>query len=155
AHRVTVHAEAEQAIALDEEGAPLLEESLERRQVQHGRIGLDLPEIGIDGAVEGQIRGDAILEVESAVELLRMGIRVWRRLGNRDVLGHRVGPELEPAGRGESRDTGDLSELRDEAVLAVPIERPAHPLLVTFDVAPDTEPEGVGLRIRVAELRER
>ena len=45
------------------ERPPLLEERLERREIQHGRIGFDLTEVGIDRCAQREIRREAVLEV--------------------------------------------------------------------------------------------
>src|SRR5439155_6487758 len=65
-----VHVEPKDPGALDEEGAPLLEERLERSEVEHRRIGFDLPEIGIDRGIEGEVRSEPVLQVGAAGHLL-------------------------------------------------------------------------------------
>jgi hypothetical protein len=58
-------AEAEEDLAaLGEEGALLLEERLERGEVDHDGVHLDLPEVRVDGADEGHAAADPDLEVE-------------------------------------------------------------------------------------------
>jgi hypothetical protein len=47
------------------------------------------------------------------------------------------------------------AELRDEAGLTLAVERPAHPFLEAVDITPDRKPEGVAIRVGVAELRKR
>ena len=56
---------AEDVRPLDEERALLLEERLERGQVDDRRIDFDLAEVGIDRAVERQVAADPVLEVDA------------------------------------------------------------------------------------------
>ena len=62
-HLAAVDVEAEQSAAGDEERPPLVEERLVRREVEHRRIGFDLPEVRVDRRVEREVRRDAILEI--------------------------------------------------------------------------------------------
>src|SRR5207249_414623 len=59
----SVAPEAEDLSSLDEEGPPLLELYLEGGEVDDRGIELDLPEIGVDGRVEREVRADAVLEI--------------------------------------------------------------------------------------------
>src|SRR5690606_38110169 len=52
-------AEVEDARAFEEEGAALLEELLESREVEHGRIGLDLAEVWVERRIHREVAGDA------------------------------------------------------------------------------------------------
>src|SRR6185503_21218485 len=56
-------AEAEGTASLDEEGPPLREEGLERRQVDDRRIHFDLAEVGVDGRVEREVGRQQVLEI--------------------------------------------------------------------------------------------
>ena len=40
-------------------------EGLERRQVEHRRVYLNLAEVGVDRGVEGEVRGQSVLEVQA------------------------------------------------------------------------------------------
>src|SRR3712207_7000560 len=51
--------------SFDEERPPLLEERLERGEVELRRVRLDLPEVGVDRRVEREVRREAVLDVES------------------------------------------------------------------------------------------
>src|SRR2546430_16689136 len=54
---------AQQLVALGEEGPALVEEDLERREVDDRRIGLDLAEVGVDGAVQSNVGTETHLEI--------------------------------------------------------------------------------------------
>src|SRR5205085_11152408 len=69
--RGTVHVEAKDPRALDEERPLLPEKRLERREVEHRRIGLDLAEVRIDRGVEREVRGDAVLQAATDGDVLR------------------------------------------------------------------------------------
>jgi hypothetical protein len=127
-----------------------LEKGLERAQVEHGGVRLDLPEVRVDGRVQRQARREPVFDVGAGrIALLATEAVVGDR---GDVLGHAIGCDLQPARRGEPDQPGDLAELRGEAGPRDAVERPADAFRVALDVAPDAEPEGVALLLPVAEL---
>ena len=96
---------AQQLVALGEEGPALVEEDLERREVDDRRIGLDLAEVGVDGAVERnvgtethlEVRAGAGREIGAAVERVRRGdvalqARVRRRVRHQFEAARRLDP---------------------------------------------------------------
>ena len=64
--RIAGQGETEQTRALEEEGATLWKKSLEGCQVQHGGIGLDLTEIGIERRVQRDVGRRTELEIRAA-----------------------------------------------------------------------------------------
>jgi hypothetical protein len=57
--------EVEESGVLDEEGAPLGKECLERAEVDDGRIGLDLPEVGVDGGVQRESGAEPVAQIHA------------------------------------------------------------------------------------------
>ena len=55
----------EKVAPLDEERTPFVEDGLEHGQVHFSGIGFDLPEVGIHGCLERQIRANADLHVRA------------------------------------------------------------------------------------------
>ena len=150
-HDVAVHAEVENAGAFDEKRPAFLEERLERRQVDHGRIGVDLTEIGIHGRVHGDVGRDAVLDVRACGVLL-----IALEGGHRYVLHDCVGRQLEPPRCGETLESDDVAELRHEAAARRAKQRPTYPLAsMSIDIAPDREAKDVARRVRVPQLRQR
>ena len=138
-HDDAVHVEGEESLPLHEERPPLLEEGLERAEVEHRGIGLDLAEIGVDGGVEQEVRGDAVLEVAADGDLLIA--RVVRGGGSRDVLGEDVGRDLHMPRTRQPLEPGQLAELGGESRARRSVERPGDGLAVALDGAPDQEAE--------------
>jgi hypothetical protein len=147
-HLAAVDVELEQAPARDEERTLLGEERLEGAQVQDRGVGLHLPEVGVEGGVERQVRGDAVLEVAAQGHVLRTTDA--RRGELRHVLGHHVGGRLEPAGGLEVVEPVDVAELRDEPCLGLPEQRPAHALGVAVQIPIYDQAEGMVLLRPVA-----
>src|SRR4029453_4287233 len=85
---VAVEPELVETRALDEEGAAFREERLEGAEVEHGRIRLDLTEVGLYGGVDRYVRREAELEVRAGGELL-VALEPVRH-GARSVFGHHV-----------------------------------------------------------------
>src|SRR6185503_2333642 len=99
---------------LEKEGAPLLEEGLERGEVELRRIRFDLAEVGIDRAVEGEVRGQSVLEIRAHRALLRaMDVVATHCAG---IPHEHVRRDLEPTRRAESGETADVAELGDEGI---------------------------------------
>ena len=86
---VAVGVEAKVAGTLDEEGAPLREERLEGRQVDDGRVGLDLTEVRVDGRRERQAGGEGVLHVEA-----ERG--VWRRRAQKRIAADGLSRQVPP-----------------------------------------------------------
>jgi hypothetical protein len=148
-----VDVEAEQPAPGDEERPALVEEGLVRGEVEHGRIGLDLPEVRVDRRVDREVRRDAILEIATERPL---GARRIPVLGDaRGVLGDDVRHRLESAWRLEIVESREGAELRYEAGFRLSEQRPAQSLVVAIDVAIDRESERVTLVAAVSQLRER
>jgi len=149
-HRCAIHVVAKDPRPLHEERSLLPEKRLERREVEHRRIGLDLAEVRIDRGVERQVRRDAVLHVAARGQVLRA---TDPRSGElRHVLGHDVGGGLEPARCLEVVEPGDLPELRHEPRLGLTEQGPAHALGVAIQIAIDRQAEGVLLLPPVAQL---
>src|SRR2546430_13000480 len=113
-------------------------------------VGFHLPEVGVEGGVEREVRGDAVFQVAARRQVLRP---TYARLGElRHVLGHHVGCGFEPARRLEVDQPADLTELRHKTRLRLAEQRPAHPLGVAVQVPVDRESEGVAPFPAVAKL---
>src|SRR6266511_959140 len=150
-HDIAVHTKIESARSFHEERAPLLIERLEGREIDDGRVRFDLPEIGVDGRIDGDVRCNAIFDVRAAVKLL-----VALESRGRQVLGDGVRGDLQAPRRGQAIEPHDVAELRHEASARHAVQRPTHTLAaVAVDVAPDREAEYVAGGMRVAELRQR
>ena len=74
--------------ALEEEGPLLRIERLEGRQVQDHLVGLDLSEVGVDGGVERERRGQPDLEVGARCSARRKPVE--RRLVRREWSSRRI-----------------------------------------------------------------
>src|SRR5207247_7643494 len=110
---VATDVEPKQTLALEEEGSLLGEKSLEAGEIDHRRIGFDLAEVGIDGRVDGEVGGDADLEIGSnprVVSLLES--RRARRVAG---PGDGVGSQLHPSWRHDALDACHVAELRRDA----------------------------------------
>src|SRR6266540_2286002 len=150
-HDIAVHTKIENARSFDEERAPLLIERLEGREIDDGRVGFDLAEIGVHGRIDGDVRCDAVLDVRTAVVLL-----VALESRGRLVLQHRIRCHLEAPWSGQALEPHDVAELRHEAAARRAVQGPTHALApVAVDVAPDGESEGVARGVSVAELGKR
>ena len=88
-------------MALEEKWPELREE--ERKPLVHldlRPVRLDLREVGVIGEVERQVRGDAVLEVESALRLALLAEAAGVRVERTDLDRREGRQELEvPAGR--------------------------------------------------------
>ncbi len=157
-HGVAVHGHLEHAPAGHEERAPLREERLVGRQVQHAGIRLHLAEVRVDGGVQCQVGRHAVLEVGADGEILIASEVV--ALDARAVLGDDIRRGLQPPGRLQVVEPGDLGELRDQAGRRLAEQGPGDPLVVAIEVPINGEAERVlalgavpHLRQRDAELR--
>src|SRR5438067_12190512 len=90
-------AEAEDLESFGEERPLLRIERLELCEVDDRGIDLDLPEIGIQRAGERQRRGERVLEIEAAVDLLLRLLQEWigaiearLHVGARGGVGHEL-----------------------------------------------------------------
>src|SRR5687768_14480801 len=107
----SVVAEAEHLGSFDEERSLLRKEGLERGEIDHCRIDLDLSEVGIHRRIERETARQAVLEVRPRVDVV-LAVVAERVSEAIDVLGfrHDVWHELETlAGR-------EASEVRDVPV---------------------------------------
>jgi len=104
--------EIEKIPALDEKRALLLKKRLERRQVDHGGIGLDLPEIGIDGQVQRQVARHPDLAVQSAPQppVPAGGEGISRDGTGGHQASDRVRHDLDLVRRGQTRQPFQLAE---------------------------------------------
>src|SRR6266550_3879631 len=150
-HGAAVDREIEDAGSLHEEWAALLIEGLERREVDDRWVGIDLPEIGVDGRVDRDVGGDSVFDVGAAVDLL---IVLEPRLG--DVLRNGVRRQLQSPRRWQAVQAHQVAELRNKAAPGRPEHRPADALTtVSIDVAPNPKAKDVAGLVRIAELRQR
>jgi hypothetical protein len=86
-----------------EERPALLEERLEGRQVDLGRVGFDLPEVGVDGRVQREVRPQAHPEVQAypgvhVPSVLKRVVLVEQCLARERRRAGHVGHELDPPG---------------------------------------------------------
>jgi hypothetical protein len=140
----------------EEERALLREEHLVRGQVDDRRVGLDLPEVGVEGGLERQRGREVELEV-AAVAPLGIVVAVERVVRGRQVRAHAlpgdVGGHREPAPRPHAFDPLELAEAARPARLLgghhhperVEPHRRAHPL--------DVEAPGLGFAAAVEAQR--
>src|SRR5690606_28801026 len=87
---VAVQREAVQPCPFDEERATLTKERLERTQIQHGGICLDLPEIRIHSRIDGYVRRKPQLQISPGSDALRLLEATGVSCPGR-TLRHRVG----------------------------------------------------------------
>ena len=126
----------------------------ENRQVDLGRIDLDLAEIGIERKVEGQIAFQAVLQVKAdAGEQVAAGAeRISLLAGAEGQLAHRIGHGLEMAAGADAADAGQAGEARNKTVLLL-----GHPgeiilLVLALDGALEIDPPDVFVLGREAQL---
>ncbi len=132
----------EEPAPFDKERALLLEEGLEGGEVELGRVGLHLAEVGLQGTVQGEVGGDAVLEVRSEVSESVDAVLAARsdRVGSAP---HRVGEDLELARRGDVLQAHEGAEPAHEpALLAVP-RHPRRVLAAAMHIAVDLQPPGI------------
>ena len=151
-------AESEDVRALDEERPVFGEELLERREVDERGVELDLPEIGIERGVEGEVRRHAVLQVHAAAPEIVVGpvvgvAQVLRRLVR--PAGHAVGEQLEPPRRGNVVQADQVSEPGHEPALRLADERPHREFVLAEDRADEADPPHLLARAREAELGKR
>ena len=127
-----------------EERPLFLEIGLVGRQVDHRRVGLDLPEVGVDGEVQGQVAGQADLAVQAAQQAAAAagGERVAGFLGRQLPLGHGVGDDLDLVLGLDAFQAPQLAEVVDEAGRVLGDVLPGGELLVAVEEAPDLQAEG-------------
>ena len=133
--------------ALHEEGAPLLEAGLEGGEVDHRRIHLDLPEIGVCGGVQGEVRAQTVFQVRARSSKVvgpgteGVGERHIRRRRLANVLGAQpgVGQNLEPAPRSNPLDSPEMPVPGHAAGFELGREREDRTLLLSVDGALDLE----------------
>ena len=103
-----VHSELVEAGPFDEEGSLLREVDLEGREVDEGRVGFDLAEVRVHGQVEGEVGGQAVLDVDPhiGVSFGVAGVGVLSVLTVQSALAEKVGEEFDLPGGGEA--LGDL-----------------------------------------------
>ncbi len=155
-HLAVVEREVEGARSLDEERAALIEKRLERGQVHDRWVGLDLSEVGVHRARQGEARRQPVPEVQTG------GAGGRRRFQQRIAPGRlsgelrqRVGHHLESFGRRQHRQAGQLAERRHEPGGRPRQERPARGFLQAADLADHGKPEPRARDGREAQLRER
>ena len=94
-HLAAIHIKAEDARALDEKWPSFLKERLECREVEHRGILLHLPEVGVHGRIEREVRRDSVLQVGTAGDFLRP--IEGAAGGNGHVLGQHIWRDFRPA----------------------------------------------------------
>src|SRR5690606_33482894 len=109
---------------------------LVRTQVDHRRVSLDLPEVGQDGSVEGEVRPethlqvatDLALEVPSIIEgIVGIAASIDRRSANH------VRKKLDPVPDGQVADPSQLTEPRGPPLLRPRHENPVIILVLRWD----------------------
>ena len=141
---------------LGEERSPLLDDRLERREIHFGRIGLHLPEIGVDRRVHREVRPNAELGVDTNARLGRVAERIARvQLRGLLRVGGHVRQELRWPRRMHALDPGEHAETRDVPVLAARDHDPLEVLVLVGDPAVDLQPPLLRLHVGEADLRER
>ena len=148
-------AEREHVRALDEERAALVEEELEAAEVDLRGVGLDLPEVRVDGRGERQVGGEAELQVEPDARgqvgrgVVGVGRAAGRaRVGGARGLGRDVGDELEAARRAQADEAGEVAEVADEAVERGALRGPEDLLARALDPAAELDAPGLPRRPR-------
>ena len=154
---VAVEVEAQIPGALDEERPTLGVKRLERRQVDHGRVGLDLAEVRVDGRRHGQPRSQGVLDVgadrTAGVRRLVEGVSSFR--GLRADLGHAVGHDFEALPASGELQPAQFAELRHETGAALRDERPRRGLVEPANLPDHAKPECVPLPGLEPQLRQR
>ena len=130
--------------AREEERALLREEGLERREVEHDGVGLDLPEVGQDRQVERQLVRHGDLGVEAArdggVPAVHERARAGHGLGGAVTHAAELeGAQLPGALGAQVGEIVDAPEQGDVAAGAAREERPVVGLLARLDEAPHLE----------------
>ena len=107
----------ENVFALDEEGALFFIKGFKGSEVDLRGIGLDLPEIGIDGEIHGQVRGDARLAVQAALDVAGAAGRkgVVRIRTARAQIADGVGEQFNAVGLDEILQAVQLTEKVDHS----------------------------------------
>ena len=126
--------EAQDLAALEEEGPLLLVEGLVGGEVDDGGVGLDLAEVGVEGRVEREVRGQADLGVEA--ERARAVGAAVRLRGPGARLAERVGHELHVARLLQPADPVQLAQLVHAARVLARDQLPLVLFLVASDPAP-------------------
>ncbi len=152
--------EGEDVGALEEEGALLGEEGLERGEVHHGRVHLHLAEVRVDGAGEGEPAREPEPHVAThgGREVGRVVERVERGAGRAHGLRAHVGKDLQAPRLPDADEPREVAEAGHEAGRLRRPRREGGALVAPRHVAHDLEAphalRAVGCRA-VAELRER
>ena len=137
-----------------EEGAALLEDFLERGQVHHRGVRLDLSEVRVDGGVERQARTETDLEVRPHAGLApRHHARHGTARGRAQIARH-VGQKLDPPAPPYALESGEVAEARRPPRLAPHDEFPQEVLLDVGHVAVDVHAPRRLVAVE-AQLRER
>ena len=130
---------------LDEERALLLVVGLERGEVEDRRVGLDLPEVGLEGGVEREVGRDAVLEVGAEVALVVPALvrrPVGGGIGRIGGAAHHVRHDLELAGRADAVESRDGAGAAHESLLVTVPVRPGGPLSQRVDVLKQVQTPG-------------
>ena len=151
-------AESEQPRALDEEGAPLLEEGLEGGQVHHRRVRLHLTEVRVDRGVQRETAGEPVLQVQShRAPVHRAVVERARRV--RALVEararHRVRKDLQALGPPHPLQPQQVSERRSQAALGGRSPCPVNRFSRVQDVAAEVDPPDLAFALAEAELRKR
>ena len=116
----------------------LVEELLERGEVDIGRVELYLAEIRVDRGVEGEVGADAVLQVQPGPAVI--GVAVVE--GVAGALGlvvttasERVREQLEPLGNRDILQRHQVREARRETALLFPDEGEQRQLVLSLDPA--------------------
>ncbi len=158
---------AQQVGALDEEGPLLLEVGLGVAQVDHGRVDLDLAEVGVERGVEGQAAGQAVLQVEAPLQrLLRAVVEGVAGAGRGHLIAARdhVGQQRQVPARLQARQARQVGHARGQPGLFLGHQLEPALLVAALDAGHHVEgrrrPGGIAagkpqLRERQAQLEGR
>ena len=153
--------ELEDVLALEKEGTQLRkEERVALVDVDLRLVRFDLREVGVRREVGGQVRRDAVLDVDASLRVGSLPHPVPRRAVERSVLNGGEGREdLEVAARRQVRHPFEHAHLRHEALHVTRHRRPDDVLLVLpLHLARHLEAPAVlraGRLLRVADALER
>ena len=154
---VAVHVELERARAFDEERPPLLEERLERVEVDDGGVGFDLAEVGIGRRGQREARAHRVLQVEAdrAGRIGALRRADCRSPGCSDEAAERCTAAARASSARPPSQAAHLGELRHEAVGVARQQRPRGGLGQPADFANHGEADRAAVGVVEAQLRER
>ena len=126
-------AKLENFVPLQEEGSLFREKCFESAEVDHRRVGLDLPEVRVDGGGQRQVGGESVFQVgpQRTGQLILLEERVRRFQGRPGQAGGGVGIQFKPFGRFQFTDPFQPPVLRHKTGCILGRGRPERDLLFT------------------------